>query len=183
MFKKIFYKPAQPETGGNAPWSSPAEFDETWKRRIQVMASYIRGPGRVADFGCGPMWLKSFLPAGNTYLGIDSFRRDEHTLVLDLNRDSLSRIQADIAFLSGILEYIQEIPRFIENLTALPFRQIITSYCTLENFPDLKHRQSLNWVSHESLLTLLPHFLRHCDLAALDDVNKNTILVFSRKAG
>ena len=42
-------------------WNRAEEFDVAWKARIAAMARRIDGPGRVADFGCGLMWLEQVL--------------------------------------------------------------------------------------------------------------------------
>ncbi len=146
------------------------------------MASYIQTPGVVADFGCGMMWLEERLGPQNSYLPIDYIKRDDRTMVLDLNRDSLDAVKADVAFLSGALEYVADLRRFAAALQARRFAQIILSYCTLEKHPDRKTRASLNWVSHESIFSLLGFFLEHYTLTAVDDVNTNTILVFALKS-
>lgn len=182
MLKRIFYRTTDPEINRAKPWSMPAEFDETWKRRIEVMAAHLINPAVVADFGCGMMWLENFLRPGQKYLPIDYLRRDERTLVLDLNRDSLQNVRADAAFLSGVLEYVQDVPAFAGKLAALPLKQIVLSYCTTDKHPDIEKRRNLNWTSHESLHTLLPPFLEAFNLGAMDDVKDNTILVFMRKA-
>ena len=183
MFKRIFYKRPQEEgvIEEGPQWSSSAEFDEAWKRRIEMMARHIRGPGTVADFGCGMMWLKPLLPDGNSYLGIDCLPRTPETVVLDLNNCTLDGIQADIAFLSGVLEYVEDVPGFIAMLKAGSFRQVILSYCTLEKHPEMQARLNCNWASHESIFTIIGGFLPDFHLTALEEVNNhNTIMVFSR---
>ena len=184
MFKRIFYKhtPEVQAADQGAQWSSSAEFDEAWQRRIEVMAHYIEGSGPVADFGCGMMWLKPLLPPINSYIGIDCLARTSETIVLDLNRNSLDGVEADIAFLSGVLEYIEDVQGFVQKLKARGFRQIILSYCTTEKHGDMKTRRGCNWVSHESLFDLLGYFLPDFCLTNLDNVNNyNTVLVFSRR--
>jgi hypothetical protein len=187
MLKKIFYRqpkkkaPEQPAGADASLWTSPVEFDEAWKRRIATMASYIKTPGSVADFGCGMMWLEKLLPPGCTYVPIDFVRRDDRTLVLDLNRDPFPSIHAEVAFLSGVLEYVENVEAFAQELTKAGFQKIILSYCTLEKFSGLQTRKNLNWVSHKSLFDLLAIFLPHYSLVGLDDVNANTILIFDRK--
>ncbi len=184
MSKRIFYRPtAHPPADGDTPWSSPAEFDETWKQRIAAMVRHIKVPGLVADFGCGPMWLKTILPPQNQYLGIDCLHRGPETIVCDFNRDPLPNIRAEVAFLSGVLEYIEDAPGFIAKLTALPFEQVILSYCTIEKHPDLQARRRLNWVSHQSVFDLLSYFLPRYRLEGIDDVKGNTILAFGCQAG
>jgi hypothetical protein len=187
MLNRIFYKKPKEEdkTEEDKPaglWASSEEFDEAWKRRIAVMASSIHGPCSVADFGCGMMWLESRLPQGSTYHPFDFVRRDERTVVLDLNRDPLPPVSIEVAFLSGVLEYVEDVAAFSRQLAAAGFRKIILSYCTLEKFQDVDERKNLNWVSHVSLFDLLGLFLVDYDLVHIDDVNNNSIFVFDRKS-
>lgn len=184
MFKQIFYKQqaeVELREQGETQWSSSVEFDESWKLRIEIMARHINVPGIVADFGCGMMWLKPLLPPANTYLGIDCLPRTPETIVLDLNTGSLEGVDADIAFLSGVLEYIEDLDGFARKLKARNFRQIILSYCTLEKHPDMATRLNCNWMSHESLFQILGYFLPEYHLTALDEINNhNTIMAFER---
>jgi hypothetical protein len=185
MIKRIFYKTMKSSScklsSLEKPWTISEEFDDNWKQRISLMASYIDMPGCVADFGCGMMWLENFLKSGNIYVPIDYIRRDERTIVIDLNVDPISAINADIAFLSGILEYIKDIPQFISQLTDNNFKLIILSYCTIEKNSDVRVRKSLNWVSHVSVFELLSLFINKYNLTAIDDFNSNTVLVFKKK--
>jgi len=162
-------------------WSNESEFDELWKMRITVMASYIDISGVVADFGCGLMWLEPLLNQSNSYLPIDYIARDSRTLVLDLNVDQIPDLNVDIAFLSGILEYIKDVNAFINQLTNRNFKKIILSYCTLEKFNNINSRISLNWVSHISIFEILLLFTKEYDLIAIDHFNENTIFVFKKK--
>ena len=179
--KKLIKKNTFPCSKKTELWTSETEFDTAWKKRIELMASYIDIPGKVADFGCGMMWLENFLKSENSYVPIDYIRRDERTIVIDLNVGPISAINAEIAFLSGILEYIEDIPKFISQLTDNNFKLIILSYCTLEKNSDVGVRKSLNWVSHVSLFELLSLFTNKYNLTAIDDFNINTILVFKKK--
>ncbi|MEJ0000266.1 MAG: TylF/MycF/NovP-related O-methyltransferase [Verrucomicrobiota bacterium] len=158
-------------------WSQSSEFDDAWKERIATMASYIRKPCSVMDFGCGQMWLEPLLPPGCTYLPLDYIRRDERTLVVDLNRDPLPAVKADVAFLSGVLEYVEDIEGFAARLTAAGFQKIILSYCLRETIGGLGSRKELNWVCHKTLPELLAIFLPNYDLAAIRRIKDNTILV------
>ncbi|MBD2176644.1 hypothetical protein H6F42_06910 [Pseudanabaena sp. FACHB-1998] len=180
MLKKLFPKKKKKENIGL--WSSNWEFDEEWKNRISTMAAYINTSGTVADFGCGLMWLEPLLKPENTYLPIDYIARDERTLVIDLNKDLLPELNADIAFLSGVLEYVIDIENFVYNLTNKNFKKIILSYCTLEKFSDVNGRESLNWVSHKSIFDILSMFTSKYSLSAINDVKGNTIFVFDCKA-
>jgi hypothetical protein len=159
-------------------WSESTEFDSAWKTRIGTMASYIDVPGTVADFGCGMMWLEQFLGAKNTYLPIDYIRRDERTIVLDFNRDPLPTLEAEVAFLSGCLEYVHDVPAFLRELTSRKFKQIILSYCTIETWSNRRTRRELNWVSDESIFRILSAFLPNYCLTQIGDISGNILLSF-----
>ncbi len=173
--------PVMPECTPPPAWSQPLEFKEEWKGRISKMASYIDLPGTVADFGCGPMWLESLLGPQNRYLPIDLFPRDGRTLVMDLNQGNLPPIQAEIAFLSGVLEYVRDVRGVCSKLCRMGFRRVILSYCTIEKYSNLNDRRAAHWVSHESTASLTRHFSAAYTLTRVDDFNGNTILVFDKK--
>lgn len=178
----MFWKrTAPPEKSPALLWSRQEEFDHRWKKRIEVMASYIDVPGVVADFGCGMMWLEPFLKKTNTYLPIDYIKRDERTVVVDLNQHPLPPLSASVGFLSGVLEYISDLRGFLNYLQEAKLNKVILSYCTMENIPDLRMRKSLNWVNNESVYVLLSAFIRRYDLTAFEDVSQNTVMVFDRK--
>jgi hypothetical protein len=161
------------------PWRAESNFDDRWKRRIQKMATYIDSAGEVADFGCGMMWLKEFLPLGNRYIPIDCVSRSKDTIVRDLNRDGLPTTNAEFAFFSGILEYIEDLPGFMQRVADQGFRRIILSYCVTETHANRWIRHSLTWKSHASTAQLLRLTLQHgYVLTALDEMDNNTIFVF-----
>ncbi len=49
-------------------WQDIEFFNEEWKDRIMLMASFIEKESSVMDLGCGRMWLLDFLPENCTYL-------------------------------------------------------------------------------------------------------------------
>jgi hypothetical protein len=184
MIKKIFYKNKSDTkviSSGTQLWTQDEEFDSTWELRNKVIASYIDHPGIVADFGCGKMTLERHLKPQNIYLPIDFHRRDDRTLVFDVNRDPFPPLSADIAVCSGFLEYVEDVGQFVRGLETCAFKLVIISYCTIEHFPNLKNRKALNWVSHLSIFDILHLFIPSFNLSAIDDVNKNSIFVWLKK--
>jgi hypothetical protein len=162
-------------------WSSASEFDEAWKARIALMARYVDRPGAVADFGCGPMWLEEFLPPGNTYVPIDYIPRDDRTIVLDLNADPLPDLHAQVAVMSGVLEYVRDLEPLVSQLEQQGFTRLIVSYNTVDRVPRLIVRKAFNWVSHLHLDELLTLFYRGFTLVEIDSLSSNTILVFEAR--
>lgn len=168
-------------SSGSPIWTQEEEFDSRWELRNKVIASYIDSPGIVADFGCGMMTLERYLKPQNCYLPIDCHRRDNRTLVFDVNHESFPPVNAEIAVCSGFLEYVEDVGRFVNGLETCAFKMVIISYCTTEHFPDMGNRNYLNWTSHLSIFDILNLFLPKFNLRAIDDVNKNTIFVFGKK--
>jgi hypothetical protein len=162
-------------------WAKSSEFDTAWKQRISFMSNYITVPGAVADFGCGMMWLEECLKPENTYIPIDYMARDSRTIVIDLNCDMLPELGAKIAFMSGVLEYVKQPEKVIDNLAEQNVEQLIISYCTFDKFNNMDQRESLNWKSHLSIFELLGQFTKRYSLQTLDDINSNSIFVFSKK--
>jgi hypothetical protein len=170
-------------TRRNRSWQELEYFDESWKKRIEVMASFIAPGESVIDLGCGKMWLKPLLK-NNTYWPVDYCRRDESTVLANFNRHQYPDIRADVAFLSGTLEYIEDYEWFVRQVSSRASRCIV-SYCTTESYPDLKLRIRKAWKSHLSRSTLIRLFAKngmHID-AECTAVAENPIFVFSRGRG
>ncbi|HTS07799.1 MAG TPA: hypothetical protein VMP68_19655 [Candidatus Eisenbacteria bacterium] len=156
-------------------------FDESWKKRIQEMAGFIEPGESVVDLGCGMMWLKPML-RDNLYYPVDYKTRDEATVIADFNRREYPDIRADVAFLSGALEYVQDFEWFVEQVCSHSQRCIL-SYCTTECYPDLDRRRQKAWKNHLSRGVLVSLFARNgmrldCESTA---VLGNPIFVFSRQ--
>jgi hypothetical protein len=166
---------------GDPLFSKPAEFDEAWRARIAHLASFIDTSGPVLDIGCGMMWLEPLLSRGNRYVPIDYVRRDDRTILVDLNAQPLPAIDAEFAFMSGVLEYIQDVPGFFRQLMNRKIRRIMLSYCTLECWWKMPLRKSLNWVSHESIEDLLNVLLPEYTVVALQRFQKHVALVVDRR--
>jgi len=132
-------------------WEYIEYFDESWKHRIKEMVKLIPEDARsILDIGCGDSWLRTFIKSDCKYYGVDYKKRDSHTIVCDLNQRQFPRgMKVDVAFCSGVLEYIEKI-----NLEWF-FQQIresssvlLLSYCTLELNKNLRGRISLCWKNH-----------------------------------
>ena len=169
-------------TGRDRSWQELEYFDESWKRRIEEMAKFIFPGESVVDLGCGRMWLKPLL-RDNEYHPVDYTRRDATTVVANFNRHEYPDIVADVSFVSGTLEYIEDYEWFTKEICSRS-KKCIVSYCTTECFPDLKVRSRKAWKSHLSRTTLIGLFIKYgMELAAESDVvTQNPIFVFSQRS-
>ncbi|WP_167183264.1 class I SAM-dependent methyltransferase [Pseudomaricurvus hydrocarbonicus] len=126
-------------------WSKIERFDPAWRLRIKRMASFIGNNDQVViDVGCGPMWLREYIPESTTYIGIDYMKRGDEMIVCDINKENLPEMQADVWFISGCLEYINDIEKFITTASTLTNKFII-SYCSTDYFPIKEERIKRGW--------------------------------------
>ena len=138
-------------------WKNLEYFDESWKVRIKIMAKYIIPGCSVMDLGCGEMWLKDYISNESKYFGVDYKRRVGGNLVCDFNKYEFPDFTTDYIFISGCLEYIEDVDWFIHKISKRS-SYVILSYCTLEYFNDLKLRKSHAWVNHFSRDQLMSKF-------------------------
>lgn len=164
-------------------WKEIEYFDESWKQRIRQMATYIPPAAKsVMDIGCGKMWLKEYLPPGCLYYGIDYIDRGAGSYVFDLNAHEYPSFDAEIAFVSGCLEYIDDYKWLIEKLSS-HHQQCIISYCTTDIFGDRKERRSLYWRNDLSDKELVALFAENNMQPAIKDrtATGNSIYVFKNE--
>lgn len=167
--------------GSERSWERLEYFSESWKMRIEEMARFISPGESVVDLGCGKMWLRPLLK-NNTYWGVDYKQRDANTTVVDFNKHEYPNIEAEVAFVSGTLEYIEDYEWFVRQVR-LHSRKCIVSYCTTEQFPDLKMRKQKAWKNHLSRSALLQVFVENGMRLEAESVAvpQNPVFVFSRK--
>jgi len=164
-------------------WEDIEYFPDSWKGRIKQMAEYIpAGSKLVMDIGCGKMWLKDYLPVNCDYYGVDYTYRGEGSHVFDLNKSEFPELKADVIFVSGCLEYINDYNWAIGRFSA-GCKRCIISYCTLENFPDLAERRKLTWVNDLKQTELIRLFTDHgMELKeTIPTIGKNNFYIFENK--
>jgi len=61
-----------------------AEKTDHWLARTVTAASFLVGCASVVDIGCGNMPLERHLKTSTAYIPVDVVRRDERTIVVDL---------------------------------------------------------------------------------------------------
>ncbi len=131
-------------------WSNPANLQPAWNARARLVADFIPSGATVLDIGCGAMALEQFLPPGCSYLPCDVVKRDERTMVCDLNAGQFPSAQ-NVTHISllGVLEYIHDWQNLLRQLRALRL-PLILSYCPTD-FTAHLHRSTLGWINHLSL--------------------------------
>jgi hypothetical protein len=127
-------------------WSRRDSLLPQWGQRATLAAQMAPAYARVLDLGCGAMDLERALPQGCVYQPCDLVRRDERTIVCDLNRGEFpTGVQADIVTLLGVLEYIKDPLALLKKVRALGC-PLVCSYSITDRRPQLD-RAGQGWIN------------------------------------
>lgn len=161
-------------------WKDIEYFDDTWKQRVRQMAAYIPANATVMDLGCGRGALREIIAPAN-YTGVDYRERGENTVVCDFNKREFPDLRRDVAFVSGCLEYIEDVPWFVAQICDRT-NMCVLSYCTLETHGDLMGRRKAGWVNDLTADEIKREFAQHHFSLSAEDATptRNAIFVFQR---
>ncbi|HEY8002896.1 MAG TPA: methyltransferase domain-containing protein [Phenylobacterium sp.] len=127
-------------------WSKAESFAPEWAVRARLAAQLVPAYARVLDIGAGAMDLERVLPEGCRYQPCDLVRRDERTIVCDLNRGQFpDGVEADVVTMLGVLEYIKEPLGLLRRIRALNL-PLVCSYSITDRRPQLD-RASQGWIN------------------------------------
>lgn len=128
-------------------WENVGNLYSAWDARTQQIALLINSGQTIIEFGAGRRVLETFLPPNCSYTPSDIVDRGVNTIVCDLNDDILPPFDDyDVAVFSGVLEYINDVPKLIRHLSD-HVDTILTSYATADNN---KNREINGWVNNFS---------------------------------
>lgn len=104
-------------------------FTANWDERTQLLADMIPHDAQsIIEFGVGNGSLREMLKDHQTYTPCDLTSRGSDTIVFDFNEPPYPEIpRHDVAVLSGVFEYIVDLPFVVEFICSLT-DQIICSY-------------------------------------------------------
>ena len=135
-------------TPNKGKWSG---LNWEWPKRAEMALQHLGGAKSVVDIGCGKMTLKRLLPEGVVYQGVDISPRDETTIVVDLNEETLPDLNFDAATALGVVEYLREPSAFFQRLQQFD-RLVLTYNCyglkdILKKFGVMSERVPDAWIS------------------------------------
>ena len=101
----------------------------SWEHRAEKAAWLLGGCDFVVDIGAGRMLLEKHLEPGTRYVPVDVVRRDQRTIVVDLNDSSEwpEAVIGDAAEILGVVEYLYDLERFMGRLKPR-FDRAVVSY-------------------------------------------------------
>jgi hypothetical protein len=139
-------------------WGTERDLSPDWDSRTKQIANLIEPGTSVIEFGAGRLVLKTFLPDKCSYTPSDLVDRGNGTIVCDLNSDTLPQFQHyDVAVFSGVLEYINDVPRLISHLANF-VTTIIASYAIADTNQKTQKRRTLGWVNDYTAAQLVDIF-------------------------
>jgi hypothetical protein len=149
-----------------ARWSSEGTLSPDWDGRTRLIASLIPAGSSVLEFGAGRLVLRDYLPSGCRYTPSDLVDRGAGTIVCDLNAKVLPDFpRHDVAIFSGVLEYVNDVPRLVRHLSPR-VNAFVLSYAVTDTNASLVYRRADGWVNDFSASALVKVFADHgfrCD--------------------
>jgi hypothetical protein len=137
-------------------WSRPLSLALVWDDRTKLIANLIPPGSRIIEFGAGRLVLKDHLPENCTYTPSDLVDRGRGTIVCDLNSGSLPSLEPyNVAVFSGVLEYVNDVPRLV-NCLAAHMNTVVASYAISDT--NISKRRAEGWVNDYSSDELLSVF-------------------------
>ena len=95
-------------------WGNPKNYHADWQDRGRIVARYLAGCRRIADFGAGTHALQPML-GGAEYVPVDVVSLKHGTVVADLDGDwnTLTIAGCDGIAIAGLLEHLADPARFL----------------------------------------------------------------------
>lgn len=116
--------------------------------RVEMFSKWITEDIKsVVDYGAGRMYLQEYLAPDVKYFPVDYIRRNEQTILCDLNSGEFPDIQSDAAICSGVLEFIYTTEQLLIHVCEHTSKTIILSYMGVDAFPDINGRRASAYVS------------------------------------
>jgi hypothetical protein len=144
-----------------------ADYEQPHARTHAIAALLTRsGCTSVTDIGCARGALRTLLPEGVAYHGVDFVnslppRPGDRFTSVDLNASELSPIEIDSEWVvcSGVLEYVRDTPRFLDWLkasaTGSSIRLIITYFNETHISLRLRRLRGLEVAGHPDWVPLM----------------------------
>lgn len=122
-----------------------------WDGRNKIIAGFIPDGSTVIDLGCGAQTLKNYLPDGCRYQPCDLVQSSPDVIVCDFNAGQFPRMQErfDCAVSSGVLEYIKDHERFLNEYCQIA-GFVILSYNPVVSGSLKIQRMKSSWLNHFS---------------------------------
>ena len=163
-------------------------MENTWKdsftydfdQRIGLMSSCLDFTkiNSIIDLGCGKQDLRKFILPDVHYYGYDLHPHCQDTIITDFNNGGKIGNSAQVAFCSGVFEYIYDIKKFVDNICN-HCDTVLASY----NFLDDVTERNPIWVNSYKKVDLYQLFKNNgFEFVEEFYCGNHTIFIFSKNA-
>lgn len=130
----------------------------------------------VMDIGCGECKLKKYLHDNIKYLPIDQYKTTANVILKNFNQGEFLQEKVDLAFVSGLFEYIFDIKWIINQITNNS-NYVLASY----HFTDYKKGRCSKWVNSYDKDTFLKLFEKNgFELLEMQNLGEQSIFLLQR---
>jgi hypothetical protein len=177
-------------------WKDLCNHEVDWDERTRTIAGLVPPGSHVIEFGAGRRQLERWLSAGCSYTPSDMVERGSGTLLCDLNRRPLPKLERqaslEVAVFGGVLEYVVDLPALLTWL-APQIDWVIASYncasparTVTSRLRTLTARLSSGWVNGFTEAEIIACFTNAkftlSTICAVNGAQGEQIFVFSRCA-
>ena len=162
---------------------------DMWEKRIKLMSEMIDDEiSSVLDLCAGGMLLRQYLEPSVEYYPVDYESRCDETIVCDFNNYEFPKLDVDLVFVSGCLEYVKDVDWFINNITNAAKSEILISYCALDFISDISVRRKNAWINDVTIseliykiqnqgfiLTNRNDYFKHCPILKFEKINSKIL--------
>lgn len=143
-------------------WKEDGALESFYELRVHYMSELIAGDSRsVLDLGCGEMHLKKYIGSNTSYFPCDYIKRDESTLICDLNKGEYPNVRTDTVIMSGIIEYISQYEWLFQTACSYVDKEVIIAYAAVDYIPNYPLRCKWGFANHLSVMQIVELFGRY----------------------
>lgn len=96
--------------------------NQAWEERAAFMAAMIPDDVHsLMDIGCGDQKLRKYIRDDVKYYGLDYTDRGRDSIVCDLNKEHLPKIEVDLYYLAGVFCYIHSQEKFLREMSGAKY--------------------------------------------------------------
>ena len=141
--------------------------EDKWIKRARIAVNMTPKYKSVADMGAGAMSIKKLLQRGTKYYPIDYTKRFDETIVCDFNKGEYPDLSVDVTYALGVLEYIIDAKRFVNEVCRMA-KTVIISYNCIEKCSDFMYRQGAGYKNHFKMIEIIKLF-SECNFELKDE--------------
>lgn len=156
--------------------------EKTGSTIFQMLRMISKDSFSLLDLGGGTRETNEILmQAIPEYWGVDYVNSGNAAIIEEYNQGDFPVVQADTVFCANCLEYMKDVESFLKKMCESSRREILISYCTLEDESDISVRKSRGFQNHMTKDDLIKKFRKNGFSLDLAERTEESVSVFRLK--